>query len=99
MKKYVNKYTIAVFLFVIWMLFFDKNDVFTQIDLNKQLKKMYEERKYYQTEIIKNKTAIEELKNNIESVEKYAREQYWMKRKEEDVYVILQKNKVLEQKQ
>ncbi len=92
-KSILNKYTITLILFLIWLLFFDKNDFFTQRDLNRQLKKLYEEKKYYQTEIQKNKNAIYELKNNIQSIEQFARERYWMKKDNEDVYVVLTKGK------
>lgn len=87
----LNKYILVAIFFVVWLLFFDKNDWFTQRDLNKQLKKLANEKKYYQTEIQKNKQFIEELKNNIQSIEDYARQRYWMKKDNEEVYVILQK--------
>ncbi len=89
-KIIFNKYILIVTLFISWLLFFDKNDFFTQRDLNKQLKKLLEEKKYYQTEKYKNKQFIEELKNNTQSIEKYARERYWMKKNNEDVYVVIQ---------
>ncbi|MCX7728815.1 MAG: septum formation initiator family protein [Bacteroidia bacterium] len=88
---FLNKYFITFILFLIWLLFFDKNDFFTQRDLSKQLKKLYDEKKYYQNEIQKNKQNIDELKNNITSIEKFAREQYWMKKDNEDVYVVANK--------
>lgn len=90
-KILFNKYILVAFFFILWLLFFDKNDFFTQRDLNKQLKKLSDEKKYYQTEIQKNKQFIEELKNNMQSIEDYARQRYWMKKDNEEVYVILQK--------
>lgn len=88
MKKLFNKYLITLVLFIMWLLFLDKNDVFTQLDLSRQAKKLYDEKKYYQAEIQKNKALIEEFKNNIQSVETFARERYWMKKDNEDAYVI-----------
>lgn len=90
-KILFNKYILVAFFFILWLLFFDKNDFFTQRDLNKQLKKLSDEKKYYQTEIQKNKQFIEELKNNMQSIEDYARQKYWMKKDNEEVYVILQR--------
>ncbi|GIV27332.1 MAG: hypothetical protein KatS3mg027_1146 [Bacteroidia bacterium] len=89
MKWLFNKYTITIVFFIIWLLFFDKNDFFTQRDLNKQLKKLHEEKRYYEMAIQKNKEAIEDFKNNINNLEKYARERYWMKRDNEEVYVVI----------
>lgn len=93
MVKFINKYVITLILFVIWLLFFDKNDYWTQRELSRQLKKIYEEKKYYQTEIDKNKQSIDDLKNNMQSIEQFARERYWMKKDNEDVYVVLTRNK------
>lgn len=92
-KKFFNKYTLTLAGFLAWLLIFDKNDFFTQRDLNRQLRKLYEEKKYYELEIQKNKIAADELKNNLKSIEKYARERYWMKKDNEDVYVVVNKVK------
>lgn len=85
---FFNKYFITFIVFVLWLIFFDKNDFFTQAELNRQLKKLSDEKKYYQTEIEKNKIFTNELKNNMQSIEKYAREEYLMKRDDEDIYLI-----------
>ncbi len=93
MKWLLNKYVLSILFFVIWLLFFDKNDFFTQRDLNKQLKKLYEEKRYYEMSIQKNKSTIEDFKNNIKNVEQFARERYWMKKDNEEVYVVLNVSK------
>lgn len=76
---------------MVWLLFFDKNDFFTQRDLSIQLKKLYDEKRYYLNEIEKNKIAADELKNNMQSLERFARERYWMKKDNEEVYIIVNK--------
>jgi len=75
----------------VWLLFFDKNDVFSQAELRGQLNKLNSDRNYYLTEIENNKREIEELKTNKKSLEKFAREKYHMKKDNEDVYVIVKK--------
>jgi cell division protein FtsB len=90
-KILFNKYTITILFFVVWLLFFDKNDFFTQRDLSIQLKKLYDEKRYYLNEIEKNKIAADELKNNMQSLERFARERYWMKKDIEEVYIIVNK--------
>lgn len=90
-KILFNKYTITILFFVVWLLFFDKNDFFTQRDLSIQLKKLYDEKRYYLNEIEKNKIAADELKNNMQSLERFARERYWMKKDNEEVYIIVNK--------
>ncbi len=70
------------------MLFFDKNDVFTQMQRKKELKALEESKAYYTQEITKEKKVSEELRSNPAAIEKYARENYLMKRDNEDIFII-----------
>jgi len=76
---------------VVWLTFFDRNDIFTQYDLRRQVLKLEKERNYYLQEIIANNQAIDELHTNQKSLEKFARETYLMKRDNEDIFVIVKK--------
>lgn len=91
LKVIKNKYLLTTIGIVVWILFFDKNDLFSQADLNGKLNKLKADRNYYLTEIENNKREIEELKTNKKSLEKFAREKYHMKKDNEDVYVIVKK--------
>ena len=86
-----NKYFLTTIGIVVWLLCFDKNDVFTQRDLIQKLNKLQSDRDYYIAEIQNNKNDIKELETNKESLEKFAREKYLMKKDNEDVYVIVAK--------
>lgn len=86
-----NKYFLTTIGIVVWLLFFDKNDVFSQAELMSKLSKLKSDRNYYITEIQNNRNAIDELKTNKKSLEKFAREKYLMKKDDEDVYVIVKK--------
>jgi hypothetical protein len=46
-----NKYILSVFVFVLWVCFFDRNDVFTQWDRKNELKKLETSKEFYQAEI------------------------------------------------
>jgi cell division protein FtsB len=85
-----NKYVLVVLGLGVWLLLFDRNDVFTQLERRKQVKKLEEERTYYQNEIERNKREIQELRSNPKQLEKFAREHYLMKRDDEEVYVIVE---------
>lgn len=91
LKILKNKYVLTIIGIVVWLLFFDKNDVFSQAELISKLNKLKTDRDYYITEIKNNKLAIEDLKNNKKSLEKFAREKYLMKKDNEDVYVFVKK--------
>ena len=83
-----NKYVIALGIFAAIMLFFDKNDVFTQSARNKQLKELQNSKQYYTDKIAAERKDLEQLKSNPGTLEKYAREKYLMKRDNEDLFLI-----------
>ncbi len=84
-----NKFFIAGIAFIVWMLFFDRNDLASQYDYRTQVQKLEEEKQFYTLEIEKADTELRELTTNIQSLEKFARERYYMKRENEDVYVVV----------
>ena len=86
-----NKYFIVIVVLISWLLYFDKNDVFTQYELVQKCNKLNAERDYYIAEIKKNKLEINELQNNAKSLETFAREKYLMKKDDEDVFVFTTK--------
>lgn len=83
-----NKYLITFLVFGIWMIFFDENNLQRQAELSKELGDLYQTRKFYKAEIAKNRQAIEELTTNKETLEKFAREKYLMRRDSEDVFLV-----------
>lgn len=92
-KIFQNFFFLSTFIFVIWMLFFDANDFFTQRERKARLKRLEEEKKFYKAGIKKIEKEQKELLNDAELLEKVARERYFMKRKSEDVYVIVEEDK------
>jgi hypothetical protein len=91
LKILKNKYFLVVIGLIVWLLYFDKNDVFTQFELITKCHKLNLEKEYYITEIENNKKEIVELQNNKKSLETFAREKYLMKRDNEDVFVFVEK--------
>ena len=87
-----NKYFISFACFAAILLFFDKNDLFTQSARRKELKDLQESKQYYTTRIVAESKELEQLKNNPATLEKYAREKYLMKRDNEDLFVIPEKS-------
>jgi len=86
-----NKYLLTLLGLAVWIAFFDKNDLRTQIELRKDVKKLEEERNYYASEIAQIASDIKELNTNPNTLEKFARENYLMKRDNEDIFVIVEK--------
>jgi cell division protein FtsB len=88
-----NKYLIVASAFVVWMLFFDRNDLMQQYEYRTQLNSLQEEKAFYTKEIAQVKTDLTELTTNRDKLEKFAREKYHMKKANEDVYVIVKEAK------
>ena len=82
-----SRYVVVILLFAIWMVFFAKFDVFTQLHLQKTKNKLQEEKEYYDVEIVKTRQDKADLDRNVE---KFAREKHHMKRKNEEVFVIVE---------
>ncbi len=84
-----NRYVISAAVFLVWMIFFDSNNLISQIQLRYEIWKLNERIEYYREELAIIKQQREQLLQSTESLEKYARETYKMKRDDEDLYLIV----------
>ena len=84
-----NKYFISVVAIIVWVAFFDKNDLMSQYELRQKLHQLRTERYYYEDEIEKSKNDMNELRTNPANLEKFAREKYLMKKDNEEIFVIV----------
>ena len=88
-----NKYAVNIFLYLIWMLFFDQNNFVDRYRMNREIGQLEEDRLYYMEQIDKDSTRLHELTTDKQNLEKYAREQFYMKQENEDVFVIIEEDK------
>ena len=91
-----NPYFVVIVAFGVWMTFFDNNDLVTQYRRHKELSALNEKKQYYLEQIAITDEAYKELTTNPATQEKFAREHYHMKRANEDVFVIVEKEKTAE---
>jgi len=89
MLVFLNKYFISLVAILVWVIFFDRDDVLSQYRLNRKLKQMQTDEKYFKDEISKNKSDMNELRTNPANLEKFAREAYLMKKDNEEIFVIV----------
>ena len=85
-----NKYVITLLVFIIWMLFFDQNNLLDRIRMYSEIRQLEDEQEYYEQEIKKDSTRLHELTTDKDNLEKYAREQFYMKKPDEDVFVVIE---------
>ncbi len=82
---WLNKYSVAAVLFVMWMLFFDKHNVITQWSLRSAVRELESSIETYRKQLAEAETAHQDLMSNKE---KFAREKYLMHRPDEDVFLF-----------
>ena len=88
-----NKYAVTILLYLIWMLFFDQNNLVDRYSMNREIGQLEEDRLYYMEQIDKDSTRLHELTTDKQNLEKYAREQFYMKQENEDVFVVIEEDK------
>ena len=83
-----NKYLLATAFFVVWMLFFDHNDLFVQHSRNAELNELLDRKTYYQGQIDQTRSELGQMKKSTVSLERMAREKYMMKKDDEDLFLV-----------
>ncbi len=84
-----NRYIATLLAFVLYISFFDTYDLISQIRTKYKLHQLEEQRLFLENDTELARMQIEELTTNKGSLEKFAREQYRMKRENEEIFVIL----------
>ncbi len=79
---------LTIVIFFVFLFFFDQNNLLTQYAYQTQLNTLKSEKAYFNEEIKKTRNELEELTTNPVSLEKFAREQYYMKKDSEEVFVF-----------
>lgn len=89
-KKYINnRYFYTSLLFIFIMVYVDPENIVEQLNLSRQLNDLEGQKAFYLDEIEKNSEAIYVLEHDTVLLEKYAREKYYMKKDNEDVFVLV----------
>ena len=86
-KFFTNKYVLILLVFLTWMLFFDENSYLTHREFDKEIVELKNTINFYKERISADKKTIEKLQDSLQ-LERFAREQYLMKKEHEDIYII-----------
>ena len=84
-----NRYALTSIAFGVWMLFFDTNDAFMLYKLKSELRTIQTEKEYFNDRIIETRSDLDNLLNDNNKLEKFAREKYLMKNNDEEIFVIV----------
>lgn len=87
-KSFRNFYFLTASIFLLWMVALDSNNLITRFQMSSKLRTLENEKEYYQEKIEEVRGDHDELFGDRESVEKFAREKYLMKKKTEDIFIV-----------
>ena len=87
LKLIKSTYGVIIILFIIWMIFFDSNSLIIHNELNNDINELYEQKSYYEKEIVKDNIELKLIQSDS-GLEKYAREKLFMKKDNEEVFLI-----------
>ncbi|MBI5009293.1 MAG: septum formation initiator family protein [Bacteroidia bacterium] len=88
-QAFRNKYILTAIIFIIWLTLFDSNNLIARYKALRELHKLKKDKEYFTNRIETDRKKLHELKTDNENLEKFAREQYRMKKPDEDLYIIL----------
>ena len=89
-RAFRNFYVITLIIFLAWMLLLDSNNLVARYQLGSKLNSLEDEKEYYEEKIREVRKDRSELFGDRESIEKFAREKYLMKKESEDIYIIVE---------
>ena len=89
-KNIRQKYGIVILFFLMWILFFDEHNLLHHIQNKQKLSLLVEQKDILEEKIENNQRKIKELQTNQKNLEKFAREEFLMKKSNEDVFVIIE---------
>jgi len=84
----LNKYFVVLVVFGVFVTFFDEHSLIHRWESYRKISRMEDELKFYQDEIKATKQKKIELQSSDANLEKFAREHYFMKRRNEDIFII-----------
>ncbi|WP_430812051.1 MULTISPECIES: FtsB family cell division protein [unclassified Carboxylicivirga] len=83
-----NKFFLAAVAFIVYIGLFDQNSLIDRYQLSRRIKQLEKEKQHYIDEITQNNRKMEELQSSRDNLEKFAREEYLMKKKGEVIFVV-----------
>lgn len=92
-----NRYLLTVVIFIVWVILFDNNNLIDRFHDMATLRQLERDKAYYKERIEEDRRKLNELRTSNDNLEKFAREQYFMKRDDEDLYIIVNSKEELKE--
>lgn len=84
-----NKYVLTILVFIVWIVLLDPNNLISRVHEVRTRNRLVREREYYMERIEEDRRKLNALRTSDENLEKYAREQYRMKKPDEELFIIV----------
>ena len=89
LRFFLNKYFLTALAFIVWLVFFDSNNILNGLKVKDKLNDLKKQKQFYMNEIKQDSILTRKLLSDTIELEKFARERYLMKKDNEDVYLII----------
>ena len=86
-KLGTNIYLLVSVFFIVWMMFFDTNSFRILWSLESKIDDLEQQKKELIRQIDEDRFIIQKLSDSIE-LEKFGREQYYLKKADEDIFIV-----------
>ncbi|MEP7109031.1 MAG: septum formation initiator family protein [Ferruginibacter sp.] len=83
-----SKYLLTGAFFLVWMFFFNEKDLISEFRRRAKLNELQKSEQHLSEIIKENRQELSQLKTNAQTIEKYAREKYLMKKDNEDLFIF-----------
>ena len=84
----VNAYVVVVAFFLFITFVVGDSNLYVRYTYDDKIRSLEREIKHYRKEIETNRRKLEDLHTSKEGLERYAREEFYMKRENEDIFII-----------
>lgn len=89
-KKISKEMFFAGVFFILWISFFDEYNLISHFRDQQKLEQLTEQKEFLKNKIRSDQRKIHELQTNRQNLEKFAREQFLMKRENEDIFLVVE---------
>ncbi|MGN0186687.1 MAG: septum formation initiator family protein [Paludibacteraceae bacterium] len=83
-----NKYIVTLLVFGVYIVFFDANNLIDRMHTRRKIADLQKEIAFYKQNIETDRAKLETLNSSLENLEKFAREEYYMHKPNEDIFII-----------
>lgn len=87
-KPLLNKYLITVLVFLAFIVFIDENNIIRRVEYEMQIREIKSEIRHYRKLSEDSQRKLDKLNSSKAELERVAREEYLMKKENEDVYIV-----------